>query len=519
MNGHDDSSALNALEAMNARPPDIRGAIRDVVLDKELKAFDKRRQILTLAAAALKGAGHFCRTRDGQLYYFSKSDRRLYDLEQQDFAHVLTEVSGLSSTEGEFRFVLAMLQAEAARTRHVEVHCFSYFDPERGFLAVSDGGPGVWIRERGGRWTHGWNGEHGLLFFTESDAVPFQPDFDAAPEDLDWLLEQIPFAEGTLTIEEQRNCLLIALLQLFFPPLRRTAVIPAFLGPQGAGKSTALRILGRFLVGPQFDVTQLRADKEDAFVASVTNRLVCGLDNADTRVKWLEDALATYATRQRYQMRKLYTTNDEIAYRPRAFLMLSSRDPHFRRPDVAQRLLPFYFERLDSYREEASIFDALEQRRGRVWGALLGYLGRLADVIPDIQAPALRFRMADFATFGWRATRAAGREQAWLEILKKLDMAQSHFAAEGDGMIEALRVLLERDGQIGPLSSGELFLKCTEVATSHGLLIPRTAGGFGQKLTTMKPIIESELSVSFADDRRHQNKRVIVIAPKGDGHE
>jgi hypothetical protein len=519
MNGHVNSSALDALEAMNARPPDIRGAVREAVLDKDSKAFDRRRKVLALTAAALKGAGHFCRTAEGRMFYFSKSDRRLYDLEQQEFTHVLTEVSGLSPTEGEFRFVLSMIQAEAARTKPVEVHCLACFDVERGFLAVSDGGPRIWLRERGGDWNRTWNGDRGLLFFTEPDAVPFEPDLDAAPEDLDWLLEQIPFAHGTLTIEEQRNALLICLLQLFLPPFRRTAVIPAFLGPQGAGKSTALRLLGRFLVGPQFDVTQVRADKEDAFIAAVTNRLVCGLDNADTRVRWLEDALATYATRQRYQLRKLYTTNDEVSYRPRAFLMLSSRDPHFRRPDVAQRLLPFYFERLDSYREEAAIFDELERRRGRVWGALLGYLGRLADVILDIPAPALRFRMADFAAFGWRATRAAGKEQAWLEILKKLDTAQSHFAADGDGLIEALRILLERDGQIGPTDSGSLFRQCAEIAANHGLLIPKTAPGFGHKLTAMKYIIENELNVTFSDDREHQNRRIIAIAPKDGQHE
>jgi hypothetical protein len=508
---------LNALEVLNAKPPDVRGAIRDVVLDKDIKAFDKRRQILALAAAALKGEGHFCRTRDGQAYYFSKLDRRLYDLEREEFAHVLTHISGLSPTETEFRFVLAMLQAEAARTQPVDVHSLAHFDPASGFLAVSDGGPGVWIREREGRWTRSWNGERGLLFFTEPDAIPFEPQFDATPGDLDWLWEQIPFADGTLSVDEQRNVLMVALLQLFFPPLRRTAVIPAFLGPQGAGKSTALRILGRFLVGPQFDVTQLRADREDNFVAAVTNRLVCGLDNADTRVKWLEDALATYATRQRYQMRKLYTTNDEVSYRPRAFLMLSSRDPHFRRPDVAQRLLPFYFECLDSYREESSIFDELERRRGRIWGAFLGYLGRLADAIPDIQAPPLRFRMADYAAFGWRATRAAGQERAWLEILRKLDVVQSHFAGEGDGVVEALRIMLERDGKIGPIDSGTLFRECTEIATNHGLLVPRSAGGFGQKLSSMKRIIESELGVLFSEDRKHQSRRIIVIVPKEDG--
>jgi hypothetical protein len=53
-------------------------------------------------------------------------------------------------------------------------------------------------------------------------------------------------------------------------------------------------------------VTQLRREREDAFVAAVTNRTVVALDNADAKVLWLEDALATYATGVRYQLRQLY---------------------------------------------------------------------------------------------------------------------------------------------------------------------------------------------------------------------
>jgi hypothetical protein len=191
-----------------------------------------------------------------------------------------------------------MLQAKASRLQPTAVHTLAHWDQQNAVLALSDGGPGVWVYQNQ-TWKQGLNGDNGLFFLNDADAVAFEPRFDAGREELDWFLAQIPFAKhGELTIEDQRILYTVTLLQLFFPPLRRTAVIPAFLGPQGSGKSTAMRLTGRLLLGPRFDVMGLRADKEDAFVAAVTNRLVCGLDNADSRIKWLEDGLATYATRQ-----------------------------------------------------------------------------------------------------------------------------------------------------------------------------------------------------------------------------
>jgi hypothetical protein len=333
---------------------------------------------------------------------------------------------------------------------------------------------------------------------------------------LDWLLRKLPFAErGGLTVEDQQTAYLVALMQLFFPVYRRTAVIPAFLGPQGSGKTTAMRLTGRLLVGPKFDVMGLRADKEDGFVAAVTNRTVCALDNADSRVRWLEDALATYATRQRYQLRKLYTTNDVVGYEVRAFLMLSSRDPHFRRPDVAERVLPFHFEKLATYQDEDAIYTELESRRPAIMGALLTRLASLSGGLLQTKAPSMPFRMADYAAFGWRVLEASGGRGAdWLSLLGRLEAAQAEFAGEGDGLIETLRVLLDREGKIVPIDSGDLFRKCSAVAAENGFPLPRTPTGFGQKLSNMRRVIELELRARFSEGRGHQNRRTITIEPR-----
>ena len=94
-------------------------------------------------------------------------------------------------------------------------------------------------------------------------------------------------------------------------------------------------MIGRLLCGDPFDVSGLRRDHEDAFIAAVSNHFIVVLENAHSRIPCLEDALATYTTGQRYRVRRPYTMNEEASSSPRAILLLSSRHPQFRRPDVA----------------------------------------------------------------------------------------------------------------------------------------------------------------------------------------
>jgi len=501
--------------AANASKKTLQSAVRSVALSDDISGFDKKREIAGLIRSALVKDGHLCRTVDSRLLYFRKSERKLYDLDAREFGHLITTESGLGASEAYFRFVLDALQAEAARLAPTAVHTLGHYDVATGRLAISDGGPGVWVRERDGEWMPSHNGADGLLFFSESDSEPWEPDFTAADGATAWFLDRFSFGDHELLKRSDfASLFLIALLQQYFPDLRRTRILPTFLGPQGAGKSTNVRLTGRLLVGPAFDVTGVSKNKEDAFVAGVTNRTVMGLDNADSKINWLEDGLATYATGLRHQLRRLYSTNEEISYRPRAFLMLSSRDAHFRRADVAERLLLLYCQRPDAYISEEEIFGELQRRRGAVMADLLWLLAQAADA-QQIAAPPMKFRMADYASFGWKIFRARGRDAEWIDLLQRLERAQMEFASEGDGLIETVRLLLEQSGGgIQEIESAALFKACNEIASERGLWLPRSASGFGQKLTLMSRIIEAELDVKFIDRREHGRRRIITIEPR-----
>ncbi len=497
--------------------------IREVVLDREAPAFDKRRHVARLVQDELCELGRFLRTSEGRGFFFHEKERRLYDLEQLPFQHLLTSISGLSVTENFFKFALDMIQAKTSRDGSLaEVHTLAHFDAQTGLLAVSDGGGSVWLREHRGPWQYSHNGRNGLLFLTEPEATPWVPEFESDGRTLKWFLSQFLFTNSPLSREDQQVLLQVCLEQQFFPTMRRTRVIPTFLGPQGSGKTTAERMVGRLLVGPEFDVTGVHRDREDAFVAAITNRVVLGLDNADSRIPWLADALARYATGERYRLRRLYTTNDEVSYAPRASLMLSSRDPQFNRPDVTERLLPLWFERPRAYMPEERIYQELEVRRGTVMGALLVRLAEVADSLQSVPAQSVPFRMADYASFGRRVFERHGKSAEWLNLLRRLEKVQAEFASEGDGLVTTLAELLRREGLLKDLAVGELFRQCRSVAEEQALLFPKNVQSFGKHLSSLRRVIELELGVKFLEGRGHAGGRWISLVPRdgedgGDG--
>lgn len=485
----------------------------EVMLDMSKKAFEKYRDVAAMVRDVLMQRGAFYRTGDGRLFYFYRKDRHLLDLEQRAFQYLLMELSGLVSREAVFLFALDTLQAYAARKAPlVQVHTLAYYDPKRGLVVISDGGGEVWRRERGKTWQKGFNGDDEILFFTEPEAVCWTPDLTVKDDaGLKWFLGLFQFSGDLLSVEDQQTLLTVYLLHLFFPSLRRTKLIPAFLGPMGSGKTTACRLIGRLLIGPRFEVTGLRADREDAFVVALSNRLIHAVDNADSRVPWLDDALARYATGERYRLRQLYTTNEEASFDPTAILLIASRDPHFNRPDVAERLLPFTLARPEGFVDENTLFSELETRRPEIIGNLLHRIAETADYLDqEPKAPSLPFRIADFAAFGWRLYKALGQEDHWAAILKRIEAAQLRFAGQTDGLIQTLALLIEEKDSLGPLTTSDLFNHLRPLAEDNGYDLPKGSIGLGKKLTTHQRVIEGELGVKIISGSSG-GKRTVTI--------
>jgi hypothetical protein len=507
-------------------PGALARAIREIAIKGGVHNFDKRRRIADLVESEFESRGEFCRTHDGLLYFLPNSERRLLELRRPEFAYLLRDVSGLGQTETFFRYALDRLTGLAWHALPREVHTLSHYDEKTGMLAVSDGGSGVWVRERGGQWRLTLNGENGIVFRTDPDADPWTPEFPSNPDSgelthLDRFMEQFPFVLYYEVLpDSQRALLRMSLLQRFFPPLARTNLIPTFLGPPGSGKSTAQRLIGRLLVGPRFQVSDLNAESFDGFVAAITNRLVHGVDNIDARVRWFQDALAQYATGISFTKRRPHSVNDPVSHSPTAWLTLSSCNPYFTRSDIADRLLPLHFGPLGGFRPEGAIFGELERRRNQIMGDLLQELGRIQDRLATTSHIVVNYRMADFASFVERVAETDPTVgSTWVRNpLQGLSSLQSEFATDRDDLIEVLRLLLElnfanREIPFTPIAV--LYAQCVQMAQYAQLTIPQTLQGFGQRLSNDRHKIESRLDVKFSYLRGHCNQRRVQLTMGG----
>ncbi|MFB6539831.1 ATP-binding protein [Streptomyces noursei] len=168
---------------------------------------------------------------------------------------------------------------------------------------------------------------------------------------------------------------------------------PFLTGPQGAGKSTAGRMLVRIIEGMSGDLRRAPKDEEN-LITAVAAGWVTALDNLSHLPPDLSDLMCCVVTGAESIKRALFTDGDVVRSRYRRPLLLTGIDVGVIRPDLAERLLPLRLERPRVRRTEAELWAEFEE-------ALPVILGSLLDLTVKVRAAEAEtptdLRMADFA--------------------------------------------------------------------------------------------------------------------------
>lgn len=168
---------------------------------------------------------------------------------------------------------------------------------------------------------------------------------------------------------------------------------PFLTGPQGAGKSTAGRMLVRIIEGMTGDLRRAPRDEEN-LITAVAAGWVTALDNLSHLAPDLSDLMCCIVTGAESIKRALFSDGDVVRSRYRRPLLLTGIDVGVIRPDLAERLLPLRLERPTVRRTEAELWAEFEE-------ALPVILGSLLDLTVSVRAADAEtptdLRMADFA--------------------------------------------------------------------------------------------------------------------------
>ncbi|WP_405018487.1 ATP-binding protein [Kitasatospora sp. NBC_00070] len=209
---------------------------------------------------------------------------------------------------------------------------------------------------------------------------------DTDGKGIDLLLRLCNFATA------QTECLAIAWLIGCLGP---SVPVPAvFLtGPQGAGKSTAGRMLTRIVEGMSGDLRRAPKDEEN-LLAAVAAGWITALDNLSHMTPDLSDAMCCIVTGAENVKRALFTDGDVFRVGYRRPMLLTGIDVGVIRPDLAERLLPLRLVRPAKRRTEAKLWAEYAQVLPTVLGSLLDLTVKVRAA--DAETPT-DLRMADFA--------------------------------------------------------------------------------------------------------------------------
>jgi len=241
--------------------------------------------------------------------------------------------------------------------------------------------------------------------------------------------------------------LLLAKLWIYSMPTAATTKPPAlFTGVVGSGKTRSARGVAELYGIPEV-VQKVQAEAEDDFWTAVNGGGLLILDNADTRTRWLPDALAASATGGTVSRRVLYTNSDTMLLRAKAWVIVTSANPSFASDaGLADRLAVVRMERNEKDTEDASLSREVTRARDSALSHIVSTLqSALADTTPI--PSGLNYRFPDFGRLAYRIGKALGLETETMQALAAAEADKAAICIENDPVLTALLGFIRASGQ------------------------------------------------------------------------
>ena len=405
--------------------------------------FQKTQAIAAAVVADLSRAGwlfHHAELRDfDSAMFFNSRRKRLERIRSDAFLSWLSDWLAVNRADNLFRHIQAAVETAAlSSTAASAILPASYWHatPDAVYLSNGDGQLAR-LSARGLELCD--NGTDGVLFAAGKTLMPWN--VEAVPADP---FDTCRLFSNARTVATHGKDLLRA--WLYSVPTSPRCKPPLCLsGEIGSGKTRLAAGMAE-LYGVPFNAQKVEESSEADFWPALDNGGLFCFDNADSRTRWLADALACAATGGSQRRRRLYTNSDLVTLRANAWPIVTTANPTFANDaGLADRLLLVRTHRAEGDTSDAALSDEITANRD---AGLVHIAETIAAALKDRQPTpgGLNQRHPDFAAFAVRIGRALSREAETVAALQSAETDKTAFCLENDSIAAALMSYLRIAG-------------------------------------------------------------------------
>lgn len=454
----------------------------------------------TVAKVVIEGLremGRFYHCKDSAEFrtalYFDSTTKTLDRINSDRFAQFVSDLCGINRASHLWSFIEAAIQNESIGPNSLAIEPEAFWASRPNAIYLSSG-PGSMVRITTDAVESVDNGTDGVLFPRGSTLNPWELTNPLNPFDACELFRGLSASAG-------HGSLLFRLWAMCLPANPRNKPPLCLAGTIGSGKTRLAVGLCELLGLPiEGRIIKVEDNGERDFWPVMDAGGVAILDNADTRTKWLPDAIATAATGGAQTKRKLYTDGEIIAMRPRAWLVITSASPDTFAGDagLADRLLVVRMERRRGETRDADLSNEILASRN---AGLSWICQMLLQALRDPAEPpaALNRRHPDFAKLAYRLGRAIGQEADAVKALGAAEADKSIFCIENDPIGLAVFNFIRRSRSFAGTARDLL-----ELLNNGGFIEAEpklSAKSIGRRLDGIWPHLENVLAARRDKDR------------------
>ena len=486
---------LQAVEIETQTPDaaDIRGQIVAILTNSNLTSREQRKTIggAVVESLAKRGQLYFhAELRDFRnALFFDRARARLERIQSDGFRAWLAEWTGINRADTLFNAVAAEVETAALSEIHAKSILPETFWTRREVRIYISSGDATLCRISPGKVEMLPNGADGVLFSAGRTLHPWR-----LTEPRDFFQTCRLFADIQGAAPNAREIVRLWTISLPTNPRSKPPLVAH--GEIGSGKTALMRGVCE-LYGLPPNVAKVEEKLEADFWPTVNAGGLLILDNADTRTKWLADAVAAAATGGCVSRRRLYTDSDTVPLRARAWLAITTSNPTFANDSgLADRLLVVRLKRREGTTSDEELSNEIAANRDT---ALSFVTHTLAAALADTaQTPdSLNSRHPDFAVFAVRIGRALGRESQAVGALQTAEADKSLFCLQNDTLGAALLAHVTEETTLEG-DAGELR---TALAANDTAIAEWSNKSLGRRLSALWPHVAATFDAKRTEGR------------------